>query len=74
MWSEEDTFDKLRRIDYNTACVEYFKAIIHMGCCESMEVRRRVADPILKPLGWTVDELLEIDYPFGETFRLDFNE
>lgn len=57
MNSEEDTFDRLRRASYNEACAVYSAATIYLRSGASMEERKELADPQLKPLGWTVEDI-----------------
>lgn len=58
MNSEEDTFDRLRRCDYVTACVEYTMACLHLDISAPAEDRTRVANIALNPLGWTFSDLV----------------
>ena len=58
MTSPDDTFDKLRRVDYNTACVEYTMACWYLRSDATTEEMAKVANPVLKPLGWTYEDLV----------------
>lgn len=57
MNSEEDTFDRLRRADYNVACAAYSAAILYLRSGASLEERKELADPVLIPLGWIVEDI-----------------
>lgn len=57
MPSEQETFDKLRRVDYNTACAAYSSAIMYFHSGASLEIRKELADPVLIPLGWIVEDI-----------------
>lgn len=59
MSSEEETFDRLRRANYNEACAVYSAAIIYLRSGASMEERKELADPQLIPLGWTVEDIFQ---------------
>ena len=57
--SPEDTFNRLRRIPYKQACAEYVKGQIGITgpYPYHAEEFRSIMDPILKPFGWTVEEM-----------------
>ena len=59
--SPEDTFNKLRRIPYPEACVEYTMAMLdmHVAPYHSLDIEeiRNLVDPILEKFGWTLAEL-----------------
>jgi hypothetical protein len=57
--TEEDTYNKLRRIDYEMACVEYTMAVINLSSTVPEEVRIAHAEPALRAVGWTYADLLE---------------
>jgi uncharacterized protein (DUF2225 family) len=57
--SPEDTFNKLRRVDYTTACAEYSMACMHLPLLATAEEMAEVAAPALKRVGWTYEDLVE---------------
>jgi len=59
MSSEEDTFDRLRRASYNEACAAYSAAIMYLRSGAPIEERKQLADPVLKPLGWIVEDIFD---------------
>jgi hypothetical protein len=65
--AEDDTFDALRRISYWIAGAEYCIATMHLSENATEEQLREAADPVLKTLGWTVDEL----YAYESNARRD---
>jgi hypothetical protein len=56
--TEQMTFDALRRAPYYQACVEYTMACIHLPSDVSEEVLKEYAEPELKKIGWTHEELI----------------
>lgn len=58
-FTDEDTFQKLRRCDYNLACAIYTIACFDLPIHSRREETRKVANPALKPVGWTVDTLMD---------------
>lgn len=59
MSSEQDTFDRLRRADYNVACAAYSAATIYLRSGASLKERKELADPVLSPLGWIVEDIFD---------------
>lgn len=61
-FSEEATFDKLRRIPYNQACVEYttfcLELVTHQPHLTELELKGMV-DLHLRKFGWKLEELNE---------------
>lgn len=57
--NEQDTFDALRRIPYHRACAIYTIEGFALGTSASREQLTAAIDPVLKPLGWSVDALYQ---------------
>jgi hypothetical protein len=56
--TEQQTFDALRRAPYYQACVESTMACIHLPFDCPEEILIAAAEPELKKIGWTHEELI----------------
>jgi hypothetical protein len=63
MSSEEDTFDRLRRISYNDACVEYVVLLMEFSVPINLPFDEiaLILDPHLATFGWTCADLLAVN-------------
>ena len=57
--TEDDTFNRLRRVPYEEAVIEYSMVCMYLRSSAPTMERDALANPILKPLGWTVEELFK---------------
>jgi hypothetical protein len=55
--TEEDTFNKLRRVSYEQACAIYCIAAMHLPSDALAFELRQATEEDLKVAGWTLDEL-----------------
>lgn len=58
MTSPEDTYERLRRADYNLACAEFTMVCIGLPLFATSEELASASGPTLKRLGWTYNDLV----------------
>jgi hypothetical protein len=56
--SLDAVYDVLRRVPYEQACAEYTMACIYLRSDAHRFELAAVADPVLKPLGWTTEDMM----------------
>lgn len=57
MYTEQDTFDRLRRVSYAEACTEYTMVFLQYDAIAGEAWCNAHAAIILKDLGWTLQDL-----------------
>ncbi len=61
MNTEQETFDKLRRVDYAVACTEYTMVFMIYSSLHNDERCKEIAEVALRGLGWTINDLIEYE-------------
>ena len=61
MHTEQDTFDRLRRVSYAEACTAYTMVFMEYHAQAGDAWCKEWAREILKPLGWTLESLAEYE-------------
>jgi len=65
MVTEEDTFNRLRRVSYAEACTEYTIVFMQYEVQAGTDWCNEWADIVLKPLGWSIKDLTEYSEKFN---------
>jgi hypothetical protein len=59
MYTEQDTFDRLRRIDFDTAYTMYVRFMVNQFKVPGKEVQVTAMQSILESTGWTYESLMD---------------
>lgn len=57
MSTEQDTFDRLRRVSYAKACTEYTMVFLQYHAQAGDDWCNAYADKILRDIGWSLKDL-----------------
>jgi hypothetical protein len=57
MYTEQDTFDRLRRVSYAEACTEYTMVFLQYDAIAGEAWCNAHADKILRDIGWSLKDL-----------------
>lgn len=68
-YTENDTFVRLRKVDFETACEIYFNSVADLPMSAEIEELEAISTPFLRSVGWTLSELMK--EARGRTSRYD---
>lgn len=68
-YTENDTFARLRKVDFEKACKIYFNSVVDLPLSAEIEELEAISTPFLRSVGWTFKELMK--EARGRTSRYD---